>query len=119
MLMRQLSTIRVINLAVRFLLEIETLVAFTVWGATLRASATVRIVAAVVLPVALALFWGLFVSPKARFSTGVPGQAGLGLLVFLIGAWAVRDLGYAGAATALALVAVLSSLVLVLLSARS
>jgi len=104
--------LRVINLTVRFLLELAALGAFGYWAANLDAPRGVRIVLAIAVPVAIAIFWGLFVSPKARFSTGRLGQVGLGLFVFLAAAAALFVRGQSTLGIAFAGVAVVSSALL-------
>ncbi|HWJ45986.1 MAG TPA: YrdB family protein [Gaiellaceae bacterium] len=56
-----LAELRGANLAVRFALELCLLAAYAYVGVQ------VNIVAAIVAPLAVAVVWGLFVSPKARF----------------------------------------------------
>jgi hypothetical protein len=105
-----MATLRVINLGVRFMLELAALASVAYWGWNLRGSTALRIAAGVVLPLLVAVFWGLLVSPKARLGTGRLGRAGLGLLVFLTAALALFDRGHSGLALAFASVASLSSL---------
>jgi hypothetical protein len=107
-----MSALRVINLGVRFLLELGALAAFGYWGATMRTSGALRAVFAIAIPLVVALLWGLFVSPKARFSTGRPGQVGLGLIVFLTAAPLLSERGHVVMATTFAVTAVISSVLL-------
>jgi hypothetical protein len=106
-----MAALRVINLGVRFFLEIAALATFAYWGATLPASALIRIAAAVALPLTVAGFWGLFIAPKARIPTGRLGRAGLGLIVFLAAAAALFTRSHGALAQAFAAVAIISSLV--------
>lgn len=107
-----MSALRIINLGVRFLLELASLAAFGYWGATVRASGALRALLAIALPLAVALVWGLFISPKARYSTGRPGQVGLGLIVFLVAALLLRERGHVAMPAVFAVTAVISSLLL-------
>lgn len=107
-----MSALRIINLGVRFVLELCALVAFGYWGATLRASVALRTLLAIVIPLGVALVWGLFISPKARYSTGRPGQVGLGLIVFLVAALLLRERGHVALAAGFAVTAVVSSVLL-------
>jgi hypothetical protein len=106
------SALRLINLGVRFLLELGALAAFSYGGATARASGALRAALAVILPLIVALLWGLFISPNARYSTGRAGQVGLGVIVFLAAALLLRERGHATVAAAFAATAVVSSLLL-------
>ena len=105
-----MAALRVINLGVRFLLELAALAIAAYWGATLQTSVERRWAVALVLPLAIAFVWGAFVSPKARFPTGRLGRAGLGLVVFLAAAAALFDRGHVVSAQAFASVALVSSL---------
>jgi uncharacterized protein DUF2568 len=106
-----MAALRAINLGVRFLLELAALTSFAYWGGTLPATSLIRIIAAITLPLIVAVFWGFFVAPKARIPTGRLGRAGLGLIVFLAGAAALFDRGHGSIAQAFAAVAIVSSLV--------
>jgi hypothetical protein len=110
-----MGALRIINLGVRFFLELAALAAFGYWGATLRASGALRAGLAIVLPLAVAILWGLFISPKARYSTGRPGQVGLGLIVFLVAALLLHDRSHVTMAAVFAATAVVSSALLYVL----
>jgi len=111
-----MAALRVINLAIRFLLELTALGIFAYWGATRTASVLLRTAFAIGCPLSVAVFWGLFVSPKARVPTGRVGRAGLGLLVFLGAAAALDATGRRELAIGFATVALLSSLVVYVLT---
>ena len=64
------------NLGLRFLLELCLLAALAYVGLQ------VSIVLAVVFPVAAAVVWGMFVSPKARYPVPLPAWVGLQALLF-------------------------------------
>ena len=104
-----MATLRVINLVVRFLLELAALAAFAYWAARLDVSRGMRVLLVILAPMVVAVFWGLFVSPKARFSTGRAGQIGLGLIVFLAASAALIVRGQAALGLAFACIAVASS----------
>lgn len=110
-----METIRVMNLAVRFLLELAALAAFAYGATHVDAMRGTRIVLAFLAPVAVAVFWGLFVSPKARYSTGHVGEVGLGLLVFLAASAALVARGQTTLGVAFACTAVVSSALLYIL----
>ena len=107
-----IAALRVANLAVRFLLELASLGTFAYWGATLPVGRGLRSAAAVAIPLAVAVLWGIFISPKARIPTGRLGRAGLGLVVFLAAAAALHARGQTRLALGFGVVAVVSSLVL-------
>jgi len=99
------------NLPVRFALELASLAAFAYWGWNATPRSVPRLLLAVGAPVSVAVFWGIFVSPKARIPTGHSGRAFLGLVVFLAAAWSLQARGESRLAAAFAGVAILSSVV--------
>lgn len=107
-----MAALRIINLGVRFLLELAALAAFGYWGATVRAPGAIRALLAIGIPLVVALLWGLFISPKARYSTGRPGQVGLGLVVFLASSLLLRERGHVAMSDVFTMTAVISSLLL-------
>jgi hypothetical protein len=72
--------VRAANLVLRFLLELAALAALGYWGAQSTSSGIARVALAIPLPLAAAVFWGLFVAPKARFG----GRRGVRLLLGLV-----------------------------------
>lgn len=114
-----MGVLRAVNLTIRFALELVALGAFGYWGWTLDAPTAMRVVAAVSLPVLVAVLWGLFIAPRARFPTGRVGQSGLGLVVFLAAASALYQRGKASEAIVFGLVATASSLLLFMLPSTS
>ncbi len=107
-----MGTLRLVNLGVRFLLELGALGAVGYWGWTLRGPMPLRAAAALGAPVALAVLWGIFISPRGRVPTGPAGQAGLGWVVFVVAATALAARGHTRLAVIGALVATLSSVLL-------
>jgi hypothetical protein len=70
--------------AVAFLAEVAALAAYAVWGYDVGGIAL-----AIVMPLVVAVFWGLVCSPKRRFDIGVWPTFVLRLVVLLGGALAV------------------------------
>jgi hypothetical protein len=108
-----MNALRASNLALRFVLELGALAALAYWGATIASARAVRIVLAIVLPVIMAVVWGLFISPKARIPTGVAGRAGLGLIMFRVATAALWRRGYPMLAGTYGSLAVASSILIV------
>lgn len=72
-----------VELVYRFALELALLAGLGYWGWHLAGSAPARIALAALLPAAGGIFWGLFVSPRARVA--VPGALRLTVEVALFG----------------------------------
>jgi hypothetical protein len=104
-----MEILRAGNLAIRFLLELGALASLAYWGATTATGRPAQLALAITLPVAVAVLWGLFISPKARVSTGPVGRAVLGLLVFLLATTALWSRGRSVMAITYGALAVVSS----------
>lgn len=91
---------------VRFALEIIALVTVAVWGFTVDAVSGLGIVVGLGAPLLLAVLWGLFVAPRARWFGPLPARLVVEVVVFGAAVWALADLGHPGWAAVLAAVMV-------------
>ena len=89
-----------INLMVRFLLEMTTLVAAGMWGWKID-DGWIRYLWALGIPILLAILWGIFAVPNDPSRSGsapvpIPGwlRLLLELLIFTIGAWSLYATGH-------------------------
>ena len=71
---------RILSLALRFLLELALLVALGVWGFTVGGGTITKVVLGIGAPLASAIAWGLFVAPKAPRRLDDPARPGVALL---------------------------------------
>jgi Protein of unknown function (DUF2568) len=99
---------RAAALAVRFALEIGALVALGYWGFKTGDSAVADIVLGIGAPLAGAVIWGLFVSPKAKYGSPTR-QAAFEALVFGAATLALLHAGRTGLAIAFAAIAAADS----------
>ncbi|HEX8983116.1 MAG TPA: YrdB family protein [Ktedonobacterales bacterium] len=60
------------NLAVAFLLEFCLLAAFCFWGFHANTSVPAKVALGIGLPLVVAVFWGLFMAPRARYPVSRP-----------------------------------------------
>lgn len=85
-------------LALRFLLELCLLATFAVVGWTSFDNVAARIAAAVLLPVVVAVVWGVLLSPRRRLDLPLPIRVAAELLLFgaaAVGLWAIGLTGLA------------------------
>jgi len=65
--------IKVVNLGVRFLLEIMALIILGYWGFQISQSTIMKIILGIGAPLLTAVIWGMFGAPKASYLlTGFP-----------------------------------------------
>ena len=89
-----------INLTIRFLLELSTLLAMGVWGWR-QSEGWFRFVLALGIPIIVAVVWATFAVPNDPSRSGaapiaVPGivRLAIELAVFVLAMWMLYDLGY-------------------------
>mgnify|MGYP002622619668 CR=1 FL=1 len=84
-----MAILQVINLGLRFVLELCMLVALGYWGFQLDQGWLLRIVAGLGAPLLAAAVWGLLVAPKAANQLADPARFGVELMLFALGAGAL------------------------------
>jgi hypothetical protein len=87
-LRRHLSTVRLLNLGLKFVLEITALACLGIWGATI-AHGPAAVILAIGLPLLTAVLWGTFAAPKARRRLPLRLRVPFELSVFAVAAVAL------------------------------
>ncbi len=89
-----------INLVIRFLLELLTLITIGVWGWR-QSDAWLRFVLALGLPIIMAAVWGIFTVPNDPSRSGASPVVTNGYIrlfiefaFFSLGTWALYNIGY-------------------------
>jgi hypothetical protein len=108
----EVTPLDAVALGARFLLELAALVAVGLWGFA-AASGPARYALAVGAPLALAVAWGVFVSPKAPHRLPDPWRLGAELLAFGLATAALLAVGRSALAAAFAAVALADEAVVV------
>ena len=88
-----LQTIKYINLALAFFLELAMLAAIGYWGFQLKQSMAVKIAAGIGLPAAVAIIWGVVLSPKATLPFAEPFRGLTKLALFAASAYLLYAAG--------------------------
>jgi hypothetical protein len=109
--------LRAAALAVRFVVELCLLAAVAYWGATISAGVAVRVIVAVVATAAVAVVWGVFVSPKARVPLGRTAWVAVQVVLFGLEVAALVAAGQTALGVALGVVAGVDLAVLLALGA--
>lgn len=81
-----MDALRMLNLAVRFLLELCMLAAVGFWGFKSQDSWLMKILLGIGLPVLIATLWGMFLAPKATRPLSGASFLTLELILFSTGA---------------------------------
>ena len=81
-------TLKRLNLAFRFILEMLVLVALFLFGWTRSESLPIQLFLALAMPAAVMVAWGLFVAPKASRRLDDPARLALELVIWFLGALA-------------------------------
>ena len=77
-----MNALKTANLALAFALELAALAAFAWWGYQTGNSGLAKVGLAIGAPLLVAVFWGLFVAPRAVFPTAPAVKFALALVVF-------------------------------------
>ena len=84
-----MDALKMLNLAVRFLLELCMLAAVAFWGFKTQNNWLMKILLGIGLPVLIAILWGMFLAPRATYRlSGAPFFA-LELILFSTGAFSL------------------------------
>ena len=104
-----MSGLRGVVLTIRFLMELGLLASVSLWGFDAGAGSG-SLALGFVAPVAVAVIWGLFVAPRARWPLPVGARVALELELFGAGTLALLSLGSVALAAIFAVLAVGTSL---------
>lgn len=84
-----MDALKILNLALRFLLELCMLAAVAFWGFKTQSSWLMKILLGIGLPVLIATLWGMFLAPKATRPLNGASFLTLELILFSTGALAL------------------------------
>jgi len=77
-----MDTLKSINIAVRFLLEICVLISVGYWGFKTGSGWFLKILLGIGIPLLIAVIWGAFGAPKAAYHLQGPSLLALEVVVF-------------------------------------
>ena len=84
-----MTTLRIINMTIRFLLELCMLAALAYWGFQLDGGWLLRLVVGIGAPLLAATVWGLLIAPKAKRRLADPWRFLVELALFGLAAVAL------------------------------
>lgn len=88
-----MGILEIFILGLVFLSELAMLAAFGYWGFKMPGGIFLKWLFGIGAPLVIAVIWGLFIAPKARFPVALPIRVLLKVLVFTLGAWALQAAG--------------------------
>jgi hypothetical protein len=88
-----MEAIKLINLGLRFLLELCILGIFGYWGFKTGSSAFAKFLLGLGSPILFAVVWGTFLAPKSSMRLGEPWLYLLELVLFALAIWALYSTG--------------------------
>jgi len=107
-----MTYLKVVNLALAFLLELCMLAAFGEWGFKTGQNGISRIGLGIGVPILVAVFWGIFLSPRATVQLSKAIQWILQVVLFGGAASALASSGHSGLAWLFASFVVLNKILL-------
>ena len=79
-----LASLKMINLVLRFMLELSALTIYGYWGYKTGGSPIIKVGLAFIIPAAVAISWGLFGAPKADLLLSGFTHLSFEMLIFLL-----------------------------------
>ncbi|MBO8155705.1 MAG: YrdB family protein [Bacillaceae bacterium] len=104
-----------INLAIRFLLELILLAVYSYAGFKVGKSPILHWATGILLPLAVAVVWGLFISPKAPIDIPYILQLSMEVFLFGLAVFLLYVFNYVGLAGSLAVIYFLNRAILLFL----
>jgi hypothetical protein len=109
-----MATLRAANLGLRFILELCMLAALAYWGFQSGEGTLRHVVLGIGVPLLAAIYWGIFVSPKATFHLPLLAKLIFEIVVFGLAIVALYASGQHLLAIIFAVVAIVSRSLLLL-----
>lgn len=108
-----MDALKMLNLAVRFLLELCLLAAVGYWGFKTQSSWFMKILLGIGLPVLIAVLWGMFIAPKATHPLSGASYMTVELVLLALGSLALFASGKPTLAWAYTVVLIVNKILLV------
>lgn len=109
-----MQLLKMVNLALAFLLELCMLVAFGYWGYQVGPQPLAKIGFAIGIPLLVAVIWGIWLAPNSRRRLPEPWLSSLNVLIFAIAIAALFSTGRYGIASVFAVIYLVNRLLLLL-----
>lgn len=88
-----MEAFKLLNLGIRFLLELCILIIFGYWGFKTGNSTLMKFLLGIGSPILFAVVWGTFLAPKSSMRLGEPWLFLLEVVLFALAIWAFYSTG--------------------------
>jgi len=109
-----MAFLKLLNLGVRFLLELCILAIFSYWGFQTGSNTFMKFLSGLGAPILFAVTWGTFLAPKSPGRLHEPWLLLLELVIFALACWALYSTGNAGLAAGFGSIYILNKMLMVL-----
>ena len=109
-----MELLKLINIGLRFLLELCILVIFGYWGFKTGTGIFIKILFGIGSPILFAVVWGTFLAPKSSMRLSEPWLFLLELVLFALAAWALYSTGKANLTAAFSVIYVLNKILMII-----
>ena len=109
-----METIKLLNEAVRFLLEMCILIILGYWGFKMGNSTFMKILLGIGSPVLFAVVWGIFLAPKSTTRLQEPWLFFAEIILFGLAAWALYSTGKVSLTIAFGAIYIINKILMIL-----
>ena len=109
-----MEAFKLLNLGIRFLLELCILFIFGYWGFKTGSNAFMKFLLGIGSPILFAVVWGAFLAPKSSMRLSEPWLFLLELVLFALAAWALYSTGKANLTATFGVIYVLNKILMII-----
>ncbi len=109
-----MEAFKLLNLGIRFLLELCILVIFGYWGFKVGNNSFMKFLFGLGSPILFAVVWGTFLAPKSSMRLGEPWLFLLELGLFALAAWALYSTGKINLTTTFGIIYILNKILMII-----
>lgn len=109
-----MEAFKLLNLGIRFLLELCILIIFGYWGFKTGSNVFMKFLLGLGSPVLFAVAWGTFLAPKSSMRLGEPWLFLLELVLFALAAWALYGTGKVNLTVTFGVIYILNKILMII-----
>jgi hypothetical protein len=109
-----MELLKLINIGLRFLLELGILVIFGFWGFKTGTGTFTKILLGIGAPILFTVVWGTFLAPKSSMRLNEPWLFLLELVIFALTCWALYNTGKVNLTITFSVIYILNKILMVI-----